>query len=979
MTRPMLRQKLAFPPLWRGALQRERLLAVLNLAIAEGRHIGLFAGTGYGKTTLLAEWAREHPAVWITLDAEDADLDVFLSYLVFAFEQVLPEFRTEARELLGRAREREGAQAALSALLADLDEQCDRPLVLILDDYHLAASPSLDALIARLIKYLPPTIRLMLSARKAPAIELASLQAARRLSVIDEAQLVFDRAEIQALRFEQPEAEGGELLTTTGGWPAAMGMSPELLDAYLEEQLLAGTSDELRDFLQRLALVDSFDAALCEEALGAPLTRERREALLHDRLISPLGRERYVLHPALKNLLFRRFLADVGREERQGLLRRVGDYYWTTQQSLTGLRFWIDARQAAWAAERLVEVAEAWLIEGRLEALASALDALGAQAERPELGVIQGELYRRWGDFARAEQIFEHVLAGETTSLAPLVRARALLGQAQVAASRGNVAAAQAALQAGRQTLVAIPRYELDVLNLEGGLALLSGETDMARGRFEAAASLGRRLNDPYAAARALHNLGICYIRLGEFALALGCYDAGLATVTANGTPLIWMTPINRALVLIHLERIAEAEAAASQALALVRRYSLTREEGYALRILGFAQLRRGALEAARACFESAEQLARGMSDNLGIAYSLNFQAELAVAKADGAQALRLVDEVESVMGGAEAATGILEFAQVRAKVLALVGQHHAAQTLIQSLLARAQQAGYRHILLETERLAAQLNEAPAVGPAHGEGPLTPALPPALAPVEAPELRVCCFGNLRVFRVQTEISEREWQTARAKGLFAYFLFHGEGATKTRLLEAVYPNEEVSNDLMNMTLMRLRKALEPGLQKGQPSHYILRTEGRYAFNRQAPIALDTQEFENCFKSGKLLAPDQARVQFERGLALYTGEFLLDFDTPWVLALRLRYQALALEMARHLLVIYDEKAPQLAVPLLLRALEIDPLSAEHHRELILRYLEAEQPHLALQQYQLCERRYRELLDCPPPADLAQLVAR
>jgi ATP/maltotriose-dependent transcriptional regulator MalT len=974
MTRPILRQKLALPPLWRGALQRDRLLEVLDLAIAEGRHIGLFAGTGYGKTTLLAAWARTHQAVWLTLDAEDADLDVFLSYMVFAFEQVLPEFRTEARALLGRAREREGAQAVLSALLADLDEQCDRPLVLILDDYHLAASPSLDALIARLIKYLPPSIRLVLAARKAPAVELASLQAARRLLVIDEPSLVFDLAEIHALRTEQPDIEASELLATTGGWPAAMGLTPELLDAYLEEQLLADTTPAERDFLQRLALVDSFDASLCEEALDAPLTRERRERLLQDRLISAQGRERYVLHPALKNLLFRRFLADVGRAEREQLLRRVGDYYWATGQSLTGLRFWIDASQASWAAERLVEVAEGWLLDGRLEALASALDALGAEAERPELRVIQGELYRRWGDFAKAAQYFELVVTETPALAAPLVRARALLGQAQVAAGRGNVAAAREPLLEARETLVAVPRYELDVLNLEGGLALLSGETDEARSHFEAATSLGRRLGDPYATARALHNLGICYIRLGEFELALGCYDAGLSTATANGTPLIWMTPINRALVLIHLGRTVEAEAAAENALALVRRYGLTREEGYALRILGFAQLRRGAFEAASACFETAERLARGTSDMLGMAYSLNFQAELAVAQGDVGRALSLIDEVERVMGGAEAATGILEFAQVRAKVCLAASRHEEAETLIQTLLTRAHQSGYRHILQETESLAAQLTQAPAL-------PLVvlpkEAAPPLLAGVPL-ELRVRCFGTLRVFRQDTEVSEREWQTARAKGLFAYFLYHGEGATKSRLLETVYPDEEVSNDLMNMTLMRLRKALEPGLQKGQPSRFILRTDGRYAFNRQAPFELDTQEFENLVKAAKLLAPAVARGLLERALALYSAEFLSDFDLPWVLALRLRFQAQALEVVRTLLAIYDDLAPGEAVPLLLRALEIDPLSAEFNRELILRHLEAEQPHLALQHYQLCVRRYRELIDSAPPADLALLVA-
>src|SRR5690349_23765516 len=118
MTRRILRQKLQPPPPWEGAIVRQRVFALLDAAIAEGAHVGLFAGTGYGKTALLADYARGRETAWLTLDAEDADLDVFLAYLVAAFERALPGFRTEASGLLGRAREREGAFAALSALLA---------------------------------------------------------------------------------------------------------------------------------------------------------------------------------------------------------------------------------------------------------------------------------------------------------------------------------------------------------------------------------------------------------------------------------------------------------------------------------------------------------------------------------------------------------------------------------------------------------------------------------------------------------------------------------------------------------------------------------------------------------------------------------------------------------------------------------------------------------------------------------------------
>ncbi len=969
MNRPILRRKLTPPPPWDGAVVRPRLAATLDAALAEGRHVVLCAGTGYGKTSLLADWARRQDCAWLTLDAEDADLDAFLAYLVAACERALPGFATEARSMLGRAREREGAIAALSSLIADLDEQCDRPLLLVLDDYHRAASPTLDALVARLMQYLPERVRLVLAARKPPEVELAARQARRELLLLDEPALAFDLDELLALRPELDDRALAELLATTGGWPAAMGMTPALLDAYLEEQLLAGQPAETRACLQRLALLDAIEPARCEDVLGVPLGAELVAALRRERLLFPHGVDQYVLHPALRTMLRRRLDAELERPARQALLRRVGDHYWRAGQAATALRFWIDAGEAAWAGERLVDVAETWLADGRLEALASTLGALGEEADRPELLMVQGELHRRWGDFARADALLEQAVAAFGPGPGPLGRALARLRQAQVAASCGNVALARERLAEVGPAAEASPRCRVDARIVEGGLALLSGDTEGAIGHFQAALEAGKRLGDPYAEARAIHNLGVCYTRLGEFAGALDCYDAAMRPAQADGTPAVWMTPINRALVLAQLDRLDEAREAAEAALALVRRFRLSREEGYALRILGYAHLKGGALTQAAACFESAELQARRTNDALGLAYSLNFRAELAVLEGDAQAAARLSGEVEQVVGGAEAFHHVPDFVQVRAKAHLAAGRRQEAEALVEQLLERAHRLGYKHLLRETEQLASEV--------AAGAGPRGGFL---AAPEPEPELLVRCFGGLRVERGGVEVGDREWQTARARLLFAYFLFTPEGATKAHLLEAVFPREAVSNDLMNMTLMRLRKALEPHLGRGQPSRFILRLDGRYLFNRQVPIALDTRDFEQALKAARL-ACDAAeeRALLERALALYVGDFLAGADDEWIVALRHGLQDQALGAVRRLLALDDGRDAERGVALLRRALEIDPVSEEFNRELILRYLEAEEPHRALQHYRLVEQRFKDLLDAPPPADLASLVGR
>lgn len=970
MPKSILRRKLT-PPLLPNTLPRGAVFAAFDEAIAAGRHLALIAGSGYGKSTALATWCGAHATAWVTLDAEDADLDTFLAYLIAACERACPAFRSEAKAMLGRARERDGAIAALSALIADLDEQIERPLCVVLDDYHLAASPGLDALLLRLIKYLPASVRLAIATRRQPEIEIASLQAAQAIQVVGEQELAFTQDEIRQLRPELDAASAAQLLAATGGWPAAMGLTPELRDAYLQEQILAKQPSDVVASLYRLALVDAFDAALCQEALDLPLSAQRRDWLLEQRLIFARDQGHFVLQPQLREYLRRHQHAGFTAAERARLLRAIGDYYWRRGQEATALRFWIDAGEAAWAAERLVAVADSWLADGRLDALGSALAALAAEAEHPELLSLQGELHRRWGELERAEALFERAVAGFEQHDDAHGLARARLRLAQTAASRGDVVLARARLADARAALSDDPRACLDVLNLEGGLELLAGSTAQAIASFEAAVHLSGRLGDAYAEARSIHNLGVCYTRLGEFHRALDCYES--AARYADGTPYVWMTPINRALLLIYLDRPREAAQAAEAVLDGVRRYGLRREEGYALRILGFAHLRNDELEAARACFESAELLGRRANDALGIAYSLNFQAELATVQRDGATAWRLSQEVERLLGGPERLHDVPDFAQLRAKACLLTGRLDEAASWLEALDARAREANHRHLLADIAQMAQDL-AALRAGEATRVVPQSRA---AASPGREPELAITCFGGLHVRRRGVEIAEREWQSVRAKCLLVYLLHAPEGAPKAQLFEAVYPHGDGSDASMNMALMRLRKALEPGLERGQASRFVLRGEGRYSFNRQAHVALDTQAFEQLLR-GTYASAAAERGALEQALDLYRGPFLPEFSEPWAEALRQRFQDLALAACARLLVLYEAEAPERLLDLLHRALDIDPLSAEFNRELILRFLEADEPHRALQHYRLCERRYQQLLDSSPPEDLAQLVA-
>ena len=73
-----------------GAISRAHLLERLRASF-DRRLILVSAPPGYGKTTLLAEFAAhaEKPLLWYQLDPTDSDPAVFLTYLTEGLRQVM--------------------------------------------------------------------------------------------------------------------------------------------------------------------------------------------------------------------------------------------------------------------------------------------------------------------------------------------------------------------------------------------------------------------------------------------------------------------------------------------------------------------------------------------------------------------------------------------------------------------------------------------------------------------------------------------------------------------------------------------------------------------------------------------------------------------------------------------------------------------------------------------------------------------------
>jgi LuxR family transcriptional regulator, maltose regulon positive regulatory protein len=138
--------------------------------------VSVIAPPGYGKTVLLAEWARreKRPVAWLTLDDFDNVPSVFLSYLAAAIDRIHP-----VDPSLGPAIAASGPRVLAAAVprLASELHRLRHPALLVLEDVHLLVDATcLDALSA-LLDHLPAGVQVAIAARSVPGLPIARLRA----------------------------------------------------------------------------------------------------------------------------------------------------------------------------------------------------------------------------------------------------------------------------------------------------------------------------------------------------------------------------------------------------------------------------------------------------------------------------------------------------------------------------------------------------------------------------------------------------------------------------------------------------------------------------------------------------------------------------------------------------------------------------------------------------------------------------------
>lgn len=250
------------------------------------------AAAGFGKSTLISQWAQDciYPSAWLSLDKEDRDPGRFLEYLVASLQAVSDDVGTGLVAAL-RGTPPASAETVLTLLLNQLSTLSGK-LVLVLDDYHLAASTSVNAALSFLIDHMPQQLHLVIASRETPDISLGRLRAQGQLAEIRQEELRFAVDEAQAflnqhLQYGLTTAQVQAVEARTEGWIAGLKLaaislqrhsdpgqfieafagSHRFVQDYLMEEVLHQQSPEVQTFLLRTSVLERFCGPLCDAVL----------------------------------------------------------------------------------------------------------------------------------------------------------------------------------------------------------------------------------------------------------------------------------------------------------------------------------------------------------------------------------------------------------------------------------------------------------------------------------------------------------------------------------------------------------------------------------------------------------------------------------------------------------------------------------------------------------------------------------------
>jgi len=304
----LIPSKLSRPVRQQNTVVRDRLLT--KLSAAPHYRLTLVASpAGYGKTTLVAHWAAGKSDLgWYSLDESDNLPERFASYLIAAIQQACGGHCGKS-EALSQKHQYASLPALFAQLFVELSDW-HRPLLLVIDDYHLISNEAIHEGMRFFLRHQPENLSLVVLSRTLPPLGIANLRVREQLLELNAAHLAFTHPETQQFfdnRLKDPidQADSSRLCDDVAGWATALqlialsarqsstpsrqstqqsarklaGLNASHLSDYLVDEVLDRVDAPTRDFLLRCSLLRSMNDALIVRLTGDGNGQQRLEEL----------------------------------------------------------------------------------------------------------------------------------------------------------------------------------------------------------------------------------------------------------------------------------------------------------------------------------------------------------------------------------------------------------------------------------------------------------------------------------------------------------------------------------------------------------------------------------------------------------------------------------------------------------------------------------------------------------------------------
>ncbi len=651
----LLATKLYMPRPQPGFVPRPRLVQALSQGLVRGRVL-ICAPAGFGKTSLLADWARSgaRPVAWLGLDASDNDPARFWRYVVAALDRAQPGIAERLGPLLGPPAPR-SFEGLVTALINELAAQPGRDgVLLILDDYHLVDAGPVHESVAFLLENLPPGLLLVVSGRADPPLPLARLRARGQLAELRAAELRFTTEEAAALLGAAegpvlPDTAVAALTARTEGWAAGLQLAALSLrgrtDAagfvtafsgshrfvldYLADEVLDGQPGPVRTFLLETSVLERLSGELCDAVTG----RSGSQAMLHHieragLFLVPLDEVRgwWRYHHLFADLLRARLEQE--QPSRVQELHRAAAA-WSDEHDLgdDAVRHALAAGDAAWAAQLVERYVDALLRRSEGVTLRRWLGTLPAEVlrARPRLCLAQGFNAVVSGQVEAIEPLLDDAerafaATGSQPSEPPVGPAGGVLAnvpagiaflRAELARLRGDAARAVDWDRQARAELGESDFYLRTLVSANLAAAdWLRGQLGQAERSLAEALAERRAAGEGYLATRVCHDLGQVQRAQGDLDAAFATYRQALDIPgqVSSQPPHLGIAHVGLAEVLYERDELAAALDHATRGVTLCRQLAFTPPLAAGLAILARIRQAHGDAAAAMAAMGEAGQ-----------------------------------------------------------------------------------------------------------------------------------------------------------------------------------------------------------------------------------------------------------------------------------------------------------------------------------------------------------------------------------